>query len=61
MKSGTREVCMSPGMAYWSVIQPELVVEHTGVGMVMTGRSVALMIIVVVVPSNRWRAIGGIG
>ena len=27
---------MSPGMAYWSVIQPELVVEHTGVGVVVT-------------------------
>ena len=36
MKSGTREVHMSPGMAYWSAIQPELVVEHTGVGVVMT-------------------------
>ena len=36
MKSGTREVRMSPGMAYWSAIQPELVVGHTGVGMVVT-------------------------
>ena len=36
MKSRTGEVHMSPGMAYWSAIQPELVVEHTGVGMVMT-------------------------
>ena len=36
MKSGTREVCMSLGMAYWSAIQLELVVEHTGVGMVVT-------------------------
>ena len=36
MKSGTGEVHMSPGMAYWSVIQLELVVEHTGVGMVVT-------------------------
>ena len=36
MKSRTREVHMSPGMAYWSAIQPELVVEHTGVGMVVT-------------------------
>ena len=36
MKSGTREVRMSPGMAYWSVIQLELVVEHTRVGVVMT-------------------------
>ena len=36
MKSGTGEVRMSPGMAYWSVIQPELVVECTGVGVVVT-------------------------
>ena len=36
MKSGTGEVHMSPGMAYWSVIWPESVVRHTGVGMVMT-------------------------
>ena len=28
---------MSLGMAYWSVIQPELVVERTGVGVVVTG------------------------
>ena len=37
MKSKTREVRMSPGMANWSAIQPELVVECTGVGVVMTG------------------------
>ena len=36
MKSGAGEVCMSLGMAYWSAIQPELVVERTGVGVVMT-------------------------
>ena len=36
MKSGAGEVRMSLGMAYWSVIQPELVVEHTGVGVVVT-------------------------
>ena len=29
-------VCLSLGMAYWSAIQPELVVEHTGVGVVVT-------------------------
>ena len=28
---------LSPGMTYWSAIQLELVVEHTGVGMVVTG------------------------
>ena len=37
MKSGTRKVRMSPGMAYWSAIWPELVVKCTGVGMVVTG------------------------
>ena len=36
MKSGTGEVHMSPGMAYWSAIWLELVVECTGVCMVMT-------------------------
>ena len=36
MKSRTGEVCLSPGMTYWSVIQPELVVEHTRVGVVVT-------------------------
>ena len=36
MKSGTGEVHMSPGMAYWSARWPELVVKCTGVGMVVT-------------------------
>ena len=36
MESGTREVYMSPGMAYWSAIWPELVVRCTRVGVVMT-------------------------
>ena len=27
---------LSPGVAYWSAIQPELVMEHTGVGVVVT-------------------------
>ena len=35
MKSGAGEVHMSPGMAYWSAIQPELVVEHNRVGVVV--------------------------
>ena len=36
MKSGTGEVHMSPGMAYWSAIRPELVVKRTRVAMVVT-------------------------
>ena len=32
------KVHMSLGMAYWSAIQPELVVERTGIGMVVTPR-----------------------
>ena len=41
MKSGTGEVHKSLGMAYWSVIWPELGLRHTRVGVVMTlGRCV---------------------
>ena len=46
MKSGTGEVHMSLGMAYWSAIQPELVVERTGVGVVVTHHIVVIVVVV---------------
>ena len=52
MKSRTGEVCMSPEMAYWSAIQLELVVERTGVGVVVTHTLTTLDNIVLLLPHN---------